>query len=188
MRGWATRGLPPRTHLQCIRCAGLPRIGRVAGFPHEDTPQALDMSPCEEEHHWPCNWKRNQRERIDASVAPPPRGSGLGPTSSCRGLRPVEEAHQDTVAVHEDSAGRPLPHAGCVEVNRLQGIALKPVLRDQPEPDQRVVIALWHDQRLTVSERCDRVPCFYVIGTPRLRRERLRQPSTQSSQKPSALA
>ena len=38
-----------------------------------------------------------------------------------------------------------------------QGIALKPVLRDQPEPDQRVVIALWHDQRLTVSERCDRV-------------------------------
>ena len=42
-------------------------------------------------------------------------------------------------------------------VNRFQGIALKPVLRDQPEPDQRVVIALWHDQRLTVSERCDRV-------------------------------
>ena len=76
MRGWATRGLPPRTHLQCIRCAGLPRIGRVAGFPHEETPQALDMSPCEAEHHWPCNWKHNQRERIDASVAPPPRGSG----------------------------------------------------------------------------------------------------------------
>ena len=47
--------------------------------------QALDMSPCEAEHHWPCNWKHNQRERIDASVAPPPRrGSGaLGPTSSC---------------------------------------------------------------------------------------------------------
>ena len=43
--------------------------GRVAGFPHEETPQALDMSPCEAEHHWPCNWKRNQRERIDASVA-----------------------------------------------------------------------------------------------------------------------
>ena len=44
-----------------------------------------DMSPCEAEHHWPCNWKHNQRERIDASVAPPPRrGSGaLGPTSSC---------------------------------------------------------------------------------------------------------
>jgi hypothetical protein len=39
----------------------------------------------------------------------------------------------------------------------LGHIALKPVLRDQPEPDQRVVIALWHDQRLTVSERCDRV-------------------------------
>jgi len=35
--------------------------------------------------------------------------------------------------------------------------AHRPVLRDQPEPDQRVVIALWHDQRLTVSERCDRV-------------------------------
>ena len=46
-------------------------------------------------------------------------------------------------------------------VNRLQGIALKPVLRDQPEPDQRVVIARWHDQRLTVSERCDR-----VLGLP----------------------
>ena len=25
------------------------------------------------------------------------------------------------------------------------------MLRDQPEPDQRVVIALWHDKRLTVS-------------------------------------
>ena len=79
----------------------------------------------------------------------------------------------------------------------LDHIALRTVLRDQPEPDQRVVIALWHDQRLTVSERCDRVvdvgkgtACFYVIGTPggKLRRERLRQPSTQSSQKPSALA
>ena len=47
--------------------------------------QALDMSPCEAEHHWPCNWKHNQRESIDASVAlPPRRGSGaLGPTSSC---------------------------------------------------------------------------------------------------------
>ena len=44
-----------------------------------------DMSPCEAEHHWPCNWKHNQRESIDASVAlPPRRGSGaLGPTSSC---------------------------------------------------------------------------------------------------------
>ena len=41
MRGWATRGLPPRTHLQCIRCAGLPRIGRVAGFPHEETHKLL---------------------------------------------------------------------------------------------------------------------------------------------------
>jgi hypothetical protein len=43
-----------------------------------------DMSPCQAEHHWPCNWKHNQRESIDASVAlPPRRGSGaLGPTSS----------------------------------------------------------------------------------------------------------
>ena len=66
----------------------------------------------------------------------------------------------------------------------LGHIALKPVLRDQPEPDQRVVIALWHDQRLTVSERCDRVRReghSMLLG-------RLRQPSTQSSQKPSALA
>ena len=44
-----------------------------------------DMSPCQAEHHWPCNWKHNQRESIDASVAlPPRRGSGaLVPTSSC---------------------------------------------------------------------------------------------------------
>ena len=79
---------------------------------------------------------------------------------------------------HGDSAGRPLPQCG---EPPLGHIALKPVLRDQPDPEQRVVIALWHDQRLTVSERCDRVDvgkgtaCFYVIGTPggKLRRERL---------------
>ena len=44
-----------------------------------------DMSKCQAEQHWPCNWKHHQRESIDASVAlPPRRGSGaLGPSSSC---------------------------------------------------------------------------------------------------------